>query len=60
MSKEMATSESLDKKKQLITLMLQTIENFVPSEPRPEPEGMAIYLYELKRKSLSMTLNSSS
>ena len=42
----MATSESLDKKKQLITLMLQTIENFVPSEPRPAPEGMAIYLYE--------------
>jgi hypothetical protein len=50
MSKEMATSESLDKKKQLITLMLQTIENFVPSEPRPAPEGMAIYLYELKKE----------
>jgi len=46
----MATSESLDKKKQLITLMLQTIENFVPSEPRPAPEGMAIYLYELKKE----------
>jgi len=50
MSKEMATSESLDKKKQLITLMLQTIENFVPSEPRPAPKGMAIYLYELKKE----------
>ncbi len=46
----MATSESLDKKKQLITLLLQTIENFVPSEPRPAPEGMAIYLYELKKE----------
>ncbi len=43
----MATSESLDKKKQLITLMLQ---NFVPSEPRPAPEAMAIYLYELKKE----------
>ncbi len=46
----MATSESLDKKKQFITLMLQTIENFVPSEPRPAPEGTAIYLYELKKE----------
>ena len=46
----MATSESLDKKKQLITLMLQTIDDFVPSEPRPAPEGMAIYLYELKKE----------
>jgi hypothetical protein len=46
----MATSESLDNKKQLITLMLQTIENFVPLETRPEPEGMAIYLYELKKE----------
>jgi len=43
----MATNESLDKN-QLITLMLQTIENFVPLETRPAPEGMAIYLYELK------------
>jgi hypothetical protein len=46
----MATSESLDNKKQLITLMLQTIENFAPSEVRPAPEGMAIYLYELKKE----------
>ncbi len=46
----MATSESLDNKKQLITFMLQTIENFVPLESRPAPEGMAIYLYELKKE----------
>ncbi len=38
----MATNESLDNKNQLITLMLQTIENFVPLETRPAPEGMAI------------------
>jgi hypothetical protein len=44
------TSESLNNKKQLITLMLQTIENFVPLETRPAPEGMAIYLYELKKE----------
>jgi hypothetical protein len=30
--------------------MLQTIENFVPLETRPAPEGMAIYLYELKKE----------
>jgi hypothetical protein len=50
MSKEMATNESLDNKRQLVTLMLQTIENFVPLETRPAPEGMAIYLYELKKE----------
>jgi len=48
----MATNESLDNKNQLITLMLQTIENFVPLETRPAPEGMAIYLYELKKEIL--------
>ena len=48
----MATNEPLDNKKQLITLMLQTIENFVPLETRPAPEGMAIYLYELKKEIL--------
>jgi len=32
--------------------MLQTIENFVPLETRPAPEGMAIYLYELKKEIL--------
>ncbi len=46
----MAADESLDNKRQLITLMLQTIENFVPLETRPAPEGMAIYLYELKKE----------
>ncbi len=46
----MATNESLDNKRQLVTLMLQTIENFVPLETRPAPEGMAIYLYELKKE----------
>jgi hypothetical protein len=50
MSKEMATNESLSNKRQLVTLMLQTIENFVPLETRPAPEGMAIYLYELKKE----------
>jgi hypothetical protein len=50
MSKEIATKESLDNKRQLVTLMLQTIENFVPLETRPAPEGMAIYLYELKKE----------
>ena len=48
----MATNESSDNKNQLITLMLQTIENFVPLETRPAPEGMAIYLYELKKEIL--------
>jgi len=46
----MATNESLDNKRQLVTLMLQTIENFVPLETKPAPEGMAIYLYELKKE----------
>ncbi len=46
----MATNESLSNKRQLVTLMLQTIENFVPLETRPAPEGMAIYLYELKKE----------
>ncbi len=46
----MATNQPLDNQKQLITLMLQTIENFVPLETRPAPEGMAIYLYELKKE----------
>ena len=46
----MAANESLDNKRQLVTLMLQTIENFVPLETRPAPEGMAIYLYELKKE----------
>jgi len=46
----MAANESLDNKRQLVTLMLQTIENFIPSETRPAPEGMAIYLYELKKE----------
>jgi hypothetical protein len=50
MNKEMATNQPLDNKTQLITLMLQTIENFVPLETRPAPEGMAIYLYELKKE----------
>jgi hypothetical protein len=50
MSKEIAANESLDNKRQLVTLMLQTIENFVPLETRPAPEGMAIYLYELKKE----------
>jgi hypothetical protein len=50
MSKDMATNQPLDNQKQLITLMLQTIENFVPLETRPAPEGMAIYLYELKKE----------
>jgi len=40
----MAAKEPLDNKRQLVTLMLQTIENFVPLETRPAPEGMAIYL----------------
>ena len=46
----MAANGSLDNKRQLVTLMLQTIENFVPLETRPAPEGMAIYLYELKKE----------
>ena len=46
----MAAKEPLDNKRQLVTLMLQTIENFVPLETRPAPEGMAIYLYELKKE----------
>jgi len=50
MSKEMAAKEPLDNKRQLVTLILQTIENFVPLETRPAPEGMAIYLYELKKE----------
>jgi hypothetical protein len=50
MSKDIAANESLDNKRQLVTLMLQTIENFVPLETRPAPEGMAIYLYELKKE----------
>jgi hypothetical protein len=48
----MAANEFLNNKKQLITLMLQTIENFVPLEARPASEGMAIYLYELKKEIL--------
>jgi radical SAM superfamily enzyme len=48
----MAAKEFLTNKKQLITLMLQTIENFVPLETRPASEGMAIYLYELKKEIL--------
>ncbi len=46
----MATKKPLDNKRQLVTLMLQTIENFVPLETRPAPEGMTIYLYELKKE----------